>query len=212
VLLILATLLVADVGRSAMTTAHGRQVRAAVYRTSAGLHIRFEFDPNEVALIGASRVDGVTLFEDISRRTGFWAPTRESNELRLLDTGNLTAAEQAEVLPALATAFDRDPDAAGIYRRTAALARAGVWMSSRTLYTGYVHNAASLVAAAWLVAGAAIAVGVAHRERREAARCDRGECPKCGFDLAGLEGRPCPECGHRSAAGGSPARLGDRMP
>lgn len=197
VLLILAALLVADIGSSAITTAHGRQVRAAVYRANAGLHIRFEFDPDDAAISGASRVDGVILFEGIVRRTGVWAPTRESSELRLLEAGNLTAAEQAEILPAMAAAFDRDPDAADIYRRSAALSRAGVWMSSRVLYRGYIHNALSAIAAVWLAAALPLTIRDRVRSARARRRAAAGQCQKCGFDLAGLDGRPCPECGHK---------------
>lgn len=50
----------------------------------------------------------------------------------------------------------------------------------------------------WMVAGALAGIGVwlYVSDRRRA----RGLCRKCGYDLSGLRGKPCPECGTAPAA------------
>jgi len=194
------------------STAHGRPLPVAVYRTSAGIEIHFEPQPSESVPADLTRVWDVVLFDDIPRKHGAWWPTRETTALKLLQAGDLTAAEQSSLLPALVAAFGRQPDYEHWFRRSASLARAGIWSTSTPLYDGYVRNVVSIVALSWLLVGGFFAGRETIRQVRERDRRSRGECPACGFSLSGLAGRPCPECGHRSAAGGSPARLDDTMP
>jgi hypothetical protein len=62
-------------------------------------------------------------------------------------------------------------------------------------YTGYLHNAASLLLAAALPSSLYGLITYPARARR-AARLVRGLCPRCGYDLAGNASNVCPECGH----------------
>jgi hypothetical protein len=183
------------------TGPHGRPLYASVYRSAKGIEIRFEDESPPADPPGLSRLWDVGLFQDVPRKRAAWWPTREVTELRLSSPGSLTAGEQSAMLPALVAAFDRQPDREQMFLRSASLARAGVWSTSTPIPSGYVRNGISLLALSWLLVGGFFAGREATRLIRERGRRSRGECPKCGFDLAGLEGRPCPECGSGDGRG-----------
>lgn len=59
----------------------------------------------------------------------------------------------------------------------------------------------------WMCAGVGGNSSASHRRRyrRRLRAClgdgvPRGVCPRCGYDLAGIDGRRCPECGWRLRA------------
>lgn len=68
---------------------------------------------------------------------------------------------------------------------------------SRPLWTGYIHNIAALAAVvlflyslAWLPRAPAYLA-----RTRSQRRLARGQCPHCGYSIAGLTDTLCPECG-----------------
>lgn len=67
----------------------------------------------------------------------------------------------------------------------------------RWLPWGFAANAAMLLPCAGLWVGVRNmkAWRAARREETAAEKIDRGECPGCGYDIAGLRGGVCPECG-----------------
>lgn len=127
----------------------------------------------------------------LSGKHGLWAPTSSTWQVRIsVDTSGLTPTQAAalraqfvdELAAAGAPAIQRDQ----LTLRTADINR------RKTLWSGYLHNAASL--ASFLLF--AISAPLATRRAWRAFRTPPGHCPHCRYDLrATPPGRPCPECG-----------------
>ncbi|MFN9063605.1 MAG: hypothetical protein ACK5W2_00795 [bacterium] len=81
---------------------------------------------------------------------------------------------------------------------------------SRVLGTAYLPTSPLLpgVLISWgfwsVVAGSVLACPMAVRHARAAHRRRHGRCTRCGYDLRGLAGGACPECG----GGGGRALVG----
>ena len=60
----------------------------------------------------------------------------------------------------------------------------------RPIFPGFLLNTLFYA----VVVGAILALPLTFIPLRRRLRARRGRCPKCNYDLAGLEG-PCPECG-----------------
>lgn len=195
---------VGALGGRTRSTMHGRPLPVAVYRSETGLEVRFGADSYDPPPDDLRPVHGVILFQDILRKEGSWWPTRQTTSLKLLEHGDLSVAEQQLLLPSLAAAFGRQPGYADAYRRSADLVRTGVWSASTPLPVGIARNCMDAAAAVWLLIVGVLSSMAGARAARERKRAARGECPACGFNLAGLEGRPCPECGTTSAVAKGP--------
>lgn len=136
-------------------------------------------------------------------RPSWWAPTLrrrgrsiEAISPSALPTGVLVDMRRAALAAIEARGFD------GLEaEQREALAVHGSWVSTTVLWGGYIHNAAAAVGAiglvlslAWVPEGwrAARRNLAAARGRR---RLERGQCPACGYSVAGLSAGVCPECG-----------------
>jgi hypothetical protein len=131
-----------------------------------------------------------------TRLRGFWTPTRrESMCLMHVEYGSdLLPGERIAAIRVAIDAMQRDrvlPDAC------ARLAREGVERETRTHWPGVWHDVASAILAIAFFAslGWLIEVPSWVRAGRARVRASKGLCPACGYDLRGLEGIGCPECG-----------------
>ena len=131
------------------------------------------------------------------RQRGLWAPTAQECDTTLVEqpmNGRLPTPSEHDKLRAdyarwATRTYNLPPDNWFV---TAAQMPEGILRTPLT--TGYVHNAISTTAAtcflgsfAWISRRAADA----RRDRRRAA----GLCGDCGYELVGLPGFVCPECG-----------------
>lgn len=136
-------------------------------------------------------------------RRGWWAPTAALTEHRLRITRMSDGSGQdgdLAVREAYAESWfgKKDPERERL--------KTGDVLKRRILWSGYVHNAAILIAAALF----AISLGWlprlygAGRRRRLLAR---SICPSCGYDLSGTavveDAKTCPECGRKWGTEGS---------
>gem|GEM_PF-1716356 len=133
-------------------------------------------------------------------RAGFWALTRErATDVVVLSPMEPGAFDDAAITQVRALLRD-----AGL-----PVAPAGGQDESRTriLWTGYLHNAAALLAlAAFILSlGWLPRLPAACRARRARRRLARGRCPRCRYPLAGLESNQCPECGQQWGNDGAEA-------
>lgn len=142
----------------------------------------------------------VSLFVTPVRR-GAWAPTRESHEVFLRaprgDGNGWTDGEVSRAREELARWLEASPGAA--LPRVGRAIREG--RDERVVWSGHARNVASvMIGAAWVVSWSWVMPWSAWRVRRALAR---GECPRCGYALAGVPeggragevGVRCPECG-----------------
>ena len=122
------------------------------------------------------------------RRQGFWAPTT----LRIdRDLNRIRGRAPDEVVDFFATTYG--PEATAELQA----AMVGRYSEQRVLWDGVVHNAVALGIAGLLGASLWLnfqrlkprLVGLLPSERRRR----RGLCPRCGYDIVGLD--RCPECG-----------------
>jgi hypothetical protein len=132
--------------------------------------------------------------------TGFWCPTGRAADTRLrIDdfelAESLTAAERTFIRLAYA---DRLKDA-GLPAVITTPLSAGEGVTVTPIASGYVKDAAVIVAAALalhaIVFVPSHVVAFVMRDRRARAALS-GLCVRCGYDMAGLPGPICPECGH----------------
>jgi hypothetical protein len=141
-------------------------------------------------------------------RRGAWAATRESHDVFLRvprgDNGGWSDGDVSRAREELARWLEASPGAA--LPRIGRAIREG--RDERVVWSGYARNVASgAVAAAWAASWAWMLPGSAWRVRRALAR---GECPRCGYALAGVRaggvggkaGTTCPECGRVWTGGG----------
>jgi hypothetical protein len=185
-----------------LSTAHGRPVPIVVYRTPAGLEAHIEVEGPSGSPPDAERLT-IQFFQDLRRRSGLWALTRESIRLHVWDHDGALAAAEFSTLPGiLRDAIEREEHGPVLFARTHDLVRDGVFVRTRTLRRGYVHNALTAPFALLLVIGL---VSLAHErlqrarelfERaRSAHRVRQGLCQHCGYDSSSWRGETCPECG-----------------
>jgi hypothetical protein len=173
------------------STAHGRGLPVAIYRTPAGLRAVLADDDEPQA--GWERLE-VVLFKDLRRRTGVWAMTHESQELSLLQRG-LSPPELAVLVPEVLRAIDQSAWRDQFEEDgTIALLRSPTLRVSRTLRGGYVHDAVSLSAALLLCVSLALNARRVRASVLTGRRLLRGCCTSCGYPLVG-PGVACPECG-----------------
>ncbi|MFM9995839.1 MAG: hypothetical protein ACKVU4_08565 [Phycisphaerales bacterium] len=132
-------------------------------------------------------------------RRGFWAPTREieSHTLRIWAATTLTADEESAVRAAFCDYLITADD--GRWADHVPMISSGDTVQTRVLWSGIIED--FLVAC--LVVGIAYSLRSAQEwpamaaRRRDHRRWDlaHGRCPSCGYELCGLPGRCCPECG-----------------
>lgn len=180
--------------------AHGRPVPVTLFRTPGGLRAAFFADSQDPPK-SWTPVQGFSLFEDMTRASGSWAPTTQSRRLVLQAQGDLTAAEMATVSSVLLKGIASSGEAEA-FESTAELLRQPGWAWQRPLIGGYVHNSVSIA----MALGLAVCLILLTREillaRLQGRRMRSGECPFCGYPRQHDERSTCPECGNRSPAGG----------
>lgn len=182
-----------------------------VVRDDAGM--RF-LDPESGSWDELSRVmwDSGSAVAECSLRdsvygTGFWAFTSE-HHARLLHVLPMTGEwNDAEISAARSAAFSKSSVPPAVWRRVQGWMdiAGGDTKESRILWWGAGHD---LVALALLAALLYSLTGweawlAAKPWSRSARRRRRGLCVACGYDLQGIEGGVCPECGK---AAGAPRR------
>jgi hypothetical protein len=121
---------------------------------------------------------------------GFWAPTRQTrwNELHFYDGS--TEAEPPAAVRRVAAAYLRD--VRGADPTVANPLALGDQYADRIIWAGWLHTLlalAAFVAALVLMPWRAIAIWWRGRPP------EPGVCAGCGYDLSGLAGARCPECG-----------------
>jgi hypothetical protein len=130
-------------------------------------------------------------------RTGFWSPLRERSLSRVESFSLATGAQprdEADVAAARTAvagwlaAHGREDAAAAVH--------AGDFNTTRLLWWGWLHDAVVLLlAGAFVVTLARLPWTL--RDRTVRGLLSRGRCPRCLYDLSGIQGSPrrCPECG-----------------
>jgi hypothetical protein len=174
----------------------------AIVRSGCGLAL--VEDPREVvAPIAAAH------YAHWVSRHGFWAVThrRERGMFEIHPTdAPLTLAEEAAVRRLVADAMASFGD--DRWSAWADRLRAGTALVSTPVPGGWVHNGIALGLAAGLLGSllwmkdAVVAVRLATRRERAV---ELGVCPECWYDLRGLTGTACPECGAATVADRRPA-------
>jgi hypothetical protein len=195
------------------STMHGRPLSGILCRTDNGLEWVWSRDERHAA-IARQRLPGhedlyATVFFDLVRREGLYHLTRRRETLTIW-SDRMRPAEWDQAPQIIAAAIDASEDTARTYARHRELlelppgprtAGERQWIRLRPLYGGYLRNVAAL-AILGLMIGAVVfgrtwlwqPVRLRMQTRRRR-RAQRGLCPRCGYDRAGLAGGPCPECG-----------------
>lgn len=137
------------------------------------------------------------VYSDRRFRSGFWAPTRRTHDVRIRlmpMAGEWTLQEEAQVRRLFAAALSGER-----HVEPAVLTPAGL-TTSTIIWTGVAHNAAALTAFALLILSLAwIPESVRRfRARKRERAIARGVCPNCGYVVRGLPDGVCPECGGRA--------------
>ncbi len=149
------------------------------------------------------------------RDRGTWAPTRrehrvhvsliahewlwnhETGEARRVTPEDVAGLKAFYAAQALAIGFFDPPHAAALREGPA---DALVVTRTAPLASGYVHNLVTLAGLGCLLVALWSMPGELRRGRGRR-RLLLGRCPRCAYDLAGLRGRRCPECGATWRAG-----------
>jgi hypothetical protein len=131
------------------------------------------------------------------RQRGLWAPTTQECDTRLVEqpiSGRLPTLSEHSKLRAdyarwATRTYNLPPD-----NWFVTMARIPEGTVLTPITAGYVHNAISTTAAACFLCSFAWISRRAAEARRDRRRAG-GLCGDCGYELAGLSGVVCPECG-----------------
>jgi hypothetical protein len=134
-----------------------------------------------------------------TRRTGFWAPTTRTDEFRMsvspLRSGTPVPAgnDRDQLRLAYAEYLATRPG----LQNDAALLRQGEYVRHSIIWTGILHNIASLVLAALFFRSLAWVKDMPRWFRRTSRESllRRNLCPTCRYSIEGLTAPTCPECG-----------------
>lgn len=173
----------------------------AAQRSGDGLSIVFPWDLGwETASQGAAASGALARFID---GRGFWAITARRYSIRVFwFDQSLPVPTASEALDALAARMADDPGVRDVWVAQEFLRayRSGNFVREEPMWWGYAHSAAAATIAVLLAAGLTgwildpFAPVRSFRRRR---RCERGQCPMCGYDLLAEFSGGCPECGWR---------------
>lgn len=175
--------------------------RPAAIVVQVGESLRLIDEHDEAAMSADYESVVATLHCSPYERTGgFWAVTRAwwDPAIRVYaQSRNLTAAEVEALRPQFADIIERGEYSS--LSNYADLIRTGAGPFKRIVWSGYVHNAISLMLA-WATLISFGWVRERSQARRHAALMAIGCCPDCQYDLRGDLQRGCPECGWRRGA------------
>ncbi len=140
--------------------------------------------------------------DQLSRGAGFWAITRGGREWHLSKSGG-AAFTQDDWAAARALADNRLVQTSSEVARTPVYSGPDSVVESKILWSGYLHNTLTLLCLTLLLNSLRWVSHIPEyiRARRRAAR---GQCPQCGYPLAGLTTPTCPECGNPLSPAASP--------
>lgn len=137
----------------------------------------------------------IVAFDQHTFAHGLYAPTAETTEIvvraRSLGSPAVAAAEHVGARRAFVD-WLRDRDL-----KTGDKLLRGDSVTTRPLWSGYIHNAAAVLGLLLLLYSMAWiprARGWLAATRRQRA-LSRGRCPSCGYSIRGLPEPVCPECG-----------------
>jgi len=151
---------------------------------------------DELSRIIDGRPQDVSLarYVDGEFHTGFWAATRRLQRafIRISPmAGDWTLEEQSEIRRLFVESLrnERPVDRAVLTPRG--------FLSRTVIWSGYAHDAAAFAALVLLIYSLRwIPDSVRRvRDRRRERAVARGLCPACGYEMAGIPGGVCPECG-----------------
>lgn len=181
------------------STAHGRPLPIEFARGPAGLVARPWAVHQQPWPDGVTPLDGVCVFQDMPRRFGVWALTREVVQVMVLGAEQLSPVELTQVQPVTLRAIDSMEDGPQLFARSYNLLSRGVWSETRVLWGGYIHNAFAMLPASILVAGTGLWLMGLWKGERARRRVQAGLCPQCRYPLPVPAAR-CSECGRASEA------------
>ena len=127
---------------------------------------------------------------------GFWAPTTRTDRHTIkVSDGNSLSPEQRAAARRLF--IEQSGAAAWLSRADVQTLTTTDIDRTRTLYLGFLHNAAAIVVAILFLASLAWVPKTRSylRARIGEHRLARGVCPRCSYNLHGLREPTCPECG-----------------
>lgn len=159
-----------------------------------------------------AKADGYIYLQAFRDRSGRWAITEERTGVRILDMGFFspkpasTPTQSAAILLAA-----EDHQRARIDGQSAFMAehlarnRTGLGPLRRVIWSGHAVNSGTLIAFLFLCLSLPRAITWPWRQARARAAARQGKCPFCLYDLQGIAGPICPECGQNHGLKRPPA-------
>jgi hypothetical protein len=173
---------------------------ARLYRQQGDRGQYWSFGELEMLYTGPPALaEVVIVYTPDDRATGLWAITRSRREHRItLDDRSSRARVGPEEIAALRQRVVDEliAPATTLPLEAVAQLRTGDYTEERTIWTGYVHDAAVIPMLSALPF-ACFGAWRAARDFTPKRRRRRGLCPACAYSRAGLApDAPCPECGN----------------